>query len=79
MQVQLRYHELVMLLQALNMSMVQQAREQEQRGVPVCEIATPLEAALFDKLHKAHMEEMELIQEAAGDSRLSTQRAARES
>lgn len=75
MQVDLRYHELVMLLQALNMSMVQQAREQEQRGVPVCEIATPREAQLFTKLHAAHMEEMELIKEAAGDSRLSTQRS----
>jgi hypothetical protein len=65
--VDLRYHELTTLLQALNMSMVQQAREQQAQGVPACEMKTPVEVALFDKLYKAHMEEMELIKEAAGD------------
>jgi hypothetical protein len=65
--VDLRYHELVLLLQLVNVRMVQQAREQQAQGVPACEIATPVEVALFDKLYAAQMEEMELIKEAAGD------------
>jgi hypothetical protein len=69
MTVDLRYHELVLLLQLVNVRMVQQAREQQAQGVSVCEIKTPVEVALFDKLHAAHMEEMKLIKEAAGDSR----------
>jgi hypothetical protein len=67
--VDLRYHELVLLLQLVNMRMVQEARDQQQKGVSVCEIKTPVEVALFDKLHKAHLAEMKLIKEAAGDSR----------
>jgi hypothetical protein len=65
--VDLRYHELVLLLQLVNVRMVQQAREQQAQGVSVCEIKTPVEVALFDKLYAAQMEEMELIKEAAGD------------